>query len=430
VVVRVDDSATPDMEAEAAPEATPAPEASPEPAPEAVPAIWTPAASPSGKVEGFVQAKNGKRHGNKDGSDWYGRGMDLHHDGDYEAAIDAFQKSIEAGYNEDAATYNIACGYALLGKNDLAFEYLKKAMDEGFDVGGYLHDDDLDSLHSDPRWPQLKKEARENGDGQYAREAKAAANRYQRVVARNPKSGEAFFDVGLELLRSEQYDLSAQAYQAAIDRGYRPGTAYYNQACAYALADNKDAAFGSLRKALDNGFDSADHLAKDDDLDNLHGDPRWAQIKKDAKELSLPGYNQNWWNAGSRSDRAKWRDAAERAQKYVEKNPQSGRGWYNLGFASLAGDRPEDSIEAFQKALALNYRKSATMYNIACGYSRLDQKDAAFDWLNKAIEAGFDDTHTIRSDEDLDNLRGDPRYRKALQTARAAERGDNGEDSE
>jgi beta-lactamase regulating signal transducer with metallopeptidase domain/Tfp pilus assembly protein PilF len=410
---------SPAPEAEAAPEEEPAPEAQAEPA--TVPAIWTPAASPSGQVEGFVKAGN-KKHSKREGSEWYSEGMELHHDGEYEAAIEAFQKSIEAGYNEDAATYNIACGYALLGKNDLAFEYLKKAMDEGFDVGGYLHDDDLDGLHSDPRWPQLKKDARENGDGQFVREQRAASTRYQRIVARNPKSGEAFFDVGIELLRSEQYDLSAQAYQNAIDRGYRLGTAYYNQACAYALGGKTDAAFASLRKSLDNGFDSPDHLAKDDDLDSLHGDPRWAGIRKDAKDLSLPNYNQHWWNAGSRGERIKWREAAERAQKYVEKNPQSGRGWYNVGFASLAGDRPEASIEAFQKALALGYRKPATMYNIACAYSRLDQKDPAFDWLNKAIDAGFDSTHTIRSDEDLDNLRGDPRYRKALQTARAKER--------
>ena len=110
-------------------------------------------------------------------------------------------------------------------------------------------------------------------------------------------------DVGLELLRSEQYELAAQAYQNAIDRGYRPGTAYYNQACAYALAGNTDAAFASLRKALDNGFDSPAHLAKDDDLDSLHSDPRWAGIKKDARALSLPGYNQHWWNDGSRAER-------------------------------------------------------------------------------------------------------------------------------
>ncbi len=418
----------PAPDAEAAPEASEVPEAEPESG-QAVPAIWTPSPSqPAAAPEGFVQASKHKSWKKpKDGGDWYSRGMDLHHDEDYEGAIEAFQKAIADGYNEDAASYNIACGYSLLGKPDQAFEWLKKAMDEGFDVGAYLGDDDLDNLHSDPRWPQLKKEAREAEGSKSKNETRAAATRYQRIVAKNPKSGEAFFDVGLELLRSDQYDLGVQAYQAAIDRGYRVGTAYYNQACGYAMAGDKDRAFASLQKALDAGFDQPDTLAHDDDLDNLHGDPRFAEIKKQARELELPSYNRGWWHAGSRSERAKWREAAERFQRYAEKHPQTGRAWYNLGFAELAGDRPEAAIEPFQKALALGYRKPETMYNLACGYARMDQKDPAFEWLYKALDAGFDETGTLRSDDDLDNLRGDPRYRKAIGIARANERAQDDE---
>ncbi len=418
------------------PEGSPAPDESAEPAaapePETVPAIWNPSVSKSGPVEGFVKASKHKTSRTpRDGDDWYSRGMELHHEEDYEAAIAAFKNAIADGYNEAASSYNIACGYALLGNPDHAFEWLRKAMEEGFDVARYMgHDDDLDSLKTDPRWAQAKKEAREVEGTTSQREAQSVVKRYERIVARDPKNGEAYFDIGLELLRSDQYDLGVKAYQAAIDRGFRVGTAYYNQACGYAMAGNRDAAFAALRKALDNGFDQPGTLAKDDDLDNLHADPRWASLKKEARELELPGYNNNWWNAGSRSERAKWREAAERFQDYVGKNPQSGRGWYSLGFASLAGDRPEASIEAFQKALSLGYRKPVTMYNLACAYSRLDQKDPAFEWLFKAIDAGFDQSHTIRNDDDLDNLRGDPRYRKALQIARAAERDGYGSDED
>jgi hypothetical protein len=54
------------------------------------------------------------------------------------------------------------------------------------------------------------------------------------------------------------------------------------------------------------------------------------------------------------------------------------------------------------------------MYNLACAYSLLDRRDEAFSWLFKALDAGFDGSGTLRSDDDLDNLRGDPRYRQAL----------------
>jgi beta-lactamase regulating signal transducer with metallopeptidase domain/tetratricopeptide (TPR) repeat protein len=398
--------------------ATPEADAEPEGEPESVPAVRKDAAPKA--ALGFVQASN--RHP-KSGSDWYSRGMDLHRDEDYEAAIESFKKAIDAGYNEDAASYNIACGYALLGNSDAAFEWLKKAIDAGFDVSSYMNrDDDLDSLKSDPRWAQTKKEARAQEGSKSAREAKAAAARYQKLVERNPKSGEAFFHTGLELLRSDEYALAAQSYQQAIDRNYRTATAYYNQACAYALGGDKEHAFDSLQKSLDAGFDQPDTLAHDDDLESLHGDPRFSAMKKQARELELPGYSNGWWGHRA-SERAKWRDASKRFEAYVQKNPNSGRGWYALGFAQLAGDRPETAAESFHKALDLGYRRETTMYNLACAYARLDQKDAAFDWLFKAIEAGFDQSGTIRQDEDLDNLRGDPRYRKALSVARAKERG-------
>jgi hypothetical protein len=54
------------------------------------------------------------------------------------------------------------------------------------------------------------------------------------------------------------------------------------------------------------------------------------------------------------------------------------------------------------------------MYNLACAYSLLDRKDEAFNWLFKALDAGFDGNGNLRGDDDLDNLRGDPRFRQAL----------------
>ncbi|MGH9364381.1 MAG: TPR end-of-group domain-containing protein, partial [Thermoanaerobaculia bacterium] len=75
-------------------------------------------------------------------------------------------------------------------------------------------------------------------------------------------------------------------------------------------------------------------------------------------------------------------------------------------------------------ALDLNYRKPTTMYNLACSYARLEQKDKAFDWLFKALDAGFESWGMLKNDDDLDALRGDPRYRKALEIARSREKAD------
>ena len=412
----------PVVAAPGAPEADQDAVEAPEPAPgRSVKAIWSTRTSETidvarKTVTGFVKASNPRT---RDGSDWYSEGMRLHRKHKYEEAIAAFEKSIEDGHNEAAASYNIACGYALLGQNDKAFEWLKRSMDEGFDLAAYIgHDDDLDGLRDDPRWPEYKKLARAQKADEHKGEAKAAASRYERLVARNPKSGEPFFDIGRELLNADQYDLSAKAFQTSADRGYRVGTSLYNAACALSRGDRKDQALDMLRKSLDAGFDQPDMFDSDDDLDNVRKDPRFAALADDAAELSLPGYSSGPWSARSRSTRARWREAAKGFASYAEKHPTVGRAWFNLGFASLAADRPDDAAAAFHKAFDLGYRKPTTMYNLACSYARLDQKDAAFDWLFKAVDAGFDETWTLRTDDDLDNLRGDGRFRKAVEVAR------------
>ena len=378
---------------------------------------------------GFVRAsKHLTNAGRREGSEWYSKAMDLHNDGLYDDAIAAFKKAIEAGYREDASSYNIACGYALKGDRDKAFEWLKRAMDAGFDLENYLgRDDDLDGLKPDPRWKQLKSQVASQPSARREREAAAAAARWERLVAKNPKDGEPYYDAGKDLLDAGRYDLSAKAFAESAARGYRTGASLYNEACALSRGGQTRAALDMLQKALDAGFDQPDLFAKDDDLDNVRDDPRFAAIAKEAKDLSLPGYGTGAWSR-SFNQRNKWRDAAKRLEDYAHANPQKGRAWFNLGFASLAADRPEASIDAFQRALDLNYRKPTTMYNLACGYARLDRKDQAFEWLFKALDAGFESAGTLRGDEDLDNLRGDPRYRKALEIARAREKRASDED--
>jgi beta-lactamase regulating signal transducer with metallopeptidase domain/tetratricopeptide (TPR) repeat protein len=429
-LARVSASDSPSTTASASPSASEEATAPEEPLPESgmtLPAILKSIGTAKESGGGFVRASNeGRRSSRRDGSDWFSRGMSFHRSERYDEAIEAFQKAIETGYREDAASYNIACGYALMGNRDKAFEWLRKAEEAGFDLSSYVgHDDDLDGLRGDPRWKALKNATQQHPSARQEREAAAAVKRYERIAA-GPRSGEAYFEVGRQLLNAGRFDLSARAFQNAADQGYRVGTSLYNEACAVSRAGQTRAALDLLEKSLDAGFDQPDIFNKDDDLDNVRDDPRFAGIQREARDLSLPGYNN--WVLGSFRNRSHWREAAKKFEDYARAHPQKGRAWFNLGFASLAAERPEAAAEAFQKALALNYRKPTTMYNLACSYARLDKKDAAFDWLFKALDAGFDSTGTLRGDEDLDNLRGDPRFRKALSIARARDKSNDDED--
>lgn len=91
-----------------------------------------------------------------DGRAWALYSESLHFSKQYDRAITAAKKAIECGQNVTGQTYNIACGYALLGKSDEALAWLKRALEARFAEQETLEQDtDLDSLRKDPRFVRL-----------------------------------------------------------------------------------------------------------------------------------------------------------------------------------------------------------------------------------------------------------------------------------
>jgi tetratricopeptide (TPR) repeat protein len=301
--------------------------------------------------------------------EWYSRAMDLHRQGSYERAIEAFQKSIDAGQREGAASYNIACGYARLGDSDRAFEWLNKALDAGFDVGHMLDgDDDLESLRGDPRLAGLRRISRK------------LVARFDHMIENPPKSADPWYSIGKEMLREGDYDRSARAFRESAARSAKPGNSLYNTACALSRKGDSVGALAFLAKAIESGFDDTGLIARDDDLDAIRGEPRFRELQ-------------------------------ERAE--------GGRAQYSLGLARLRAEDFDAAAQAFSRATELDYRRAASLYNLACVESRRGDREKAFDYLDRAIDAGFDAARQLRSDDDLDNLRGDPRYPLAIRKADA-----------
>lgn len=364
---------------------------------------------------GYVQAGRKER---KHGASAYGRGMELHNDGQYDEAIAAFQQSIEDGEKVEAATYNIACGYALKGDEDRAFEWLEKAMDSGFELAKYLdHDDDLDDLRSDPRYATLRKAARAKKIDESRHEAVKYVERYERLKAANPRKGAGFYDVAMELHEVGRHDLAAQAWEASAARGHKAATSLYNVACALSMKGERARALEFLHRSLLEGFDDPGQIRKDADLDSVRGEPRYRELLKMAEDLELHRFDGDfgWGRKALRSTRHRaWREAEPHFEEYTRLHPEIGRAWFNLGYARIEGDRAAEAAPAFRRALDLGYRKPTTLYNLACAYSLMDRRDEAFTYLFQALDAGFDGNGNLRGDDDLDNLRGDPRFRQAL----------------
>lgn len=60
----------------------------------------------------------------------------------------------------------------------------------------------------------------------------------------------------------------------------------------------------------------------------------------------------------------------------------------------------------------LKPRDPVVLYNLACSYSLLKEKDKALRSIKQAINCGYDDFDHLENDTDLDNLRDDSRFRK------------------
>ena len=124
--------------------------------------------------------------------------------------------------------------------------------------------------------------------------------------------------------------------------------------------------------------------------------------------------------AASNSDegqysKQRWAPAIKVYQSFLRDHPESGRAWFNLGYALHYSSEHTRAIEAFERAIQLDYKPPTSMYNIACANSMMVRKDAAFEWLEKAAHAGFELENYIQGDQDLDNLRTDPRFARFME---------------
>jgi len=91
---------------------------------------------------------------------------------------------------------------------------------------------------------------------------------------------------------------------------------------------------------------------------------------------------------------------------------------------SFLGDRNyRKAEEHYLKALEIQPAEYIAMYNLACIFSLQKKIDRAIEWLQKAVDAGYNDFGWMEKDTDLDNLRDDPRYKEMIRLGPKAKDG-------
>src|ERR1041385_2101208 len=90
-----------------------------------------------------------------------------------------------------------------------------------------------------------------------------------------------------------------------------------------------------------------------------------------------------------------------------------GERWYTIGSRLLSMRDFDRATVALNKAIEiLGYRGSNAMYNLACNYALAGNIELGLQWLEKAVNAGFDSPDKLIEDSDIASLRTDPRFKR------------------
>lgn len=111
----------------------------------------------------------------------------------------------------------------------------------------------------------------------------------------------------------------------------------------------------------------------------------------------------------------KWAEAATAYEVIAAAEPSNARAWYQLGLSRFSLKQFDSAISAFEKNISLTKNPSA-MYNVACAYARLNQKDKAIEWLEKAVGNNLSPFTNIAADQDLAGLSAEPRFKDLVVT--------------
>ncbi len=118
------------------------------------------------------------------------------------------------------------------------------------------------------------------------------------------------------------------------------------------------------------------------------------------------------------SQAKRYKESIEEFKKALKDAPDDFRTHYEIGMAYLLTKQFALSVSHLRKCLKQQPENHLVHYNLACSYSLMNDTDGAIRHLALSVENGYSDIAHMEKDEDLDNIRSDPRYKKLVQELR------------
>jgi adenylate cyclase len=254
----------------------------------------------------------------------------------------------------------------------------------------------------------------------------AAIDLFQKAVELDPRYAAAHAGLGIVYVsvyqdfeknpiwldKATEASLKALMYDASSSEAYSVlGLVYYNK-------ESNDEALTAIQKAIE--------------LDPNDFFPYWIKgrvfrvLERDEESVSLfnkvlelnPNFHTAYTDLSMSykklGDKEKLDELIERAilfyPAYILQHPEDARAIIFYSFMLQLAGRLEEAKSKMSRAVELSPNDSTMLYNAACFYSELGDKDLAMDHLHKAIANGFESYEFIRRDPDFDNIRNEPGF--------------------
>jgi tetratricopeptide (TPR) repeat protein len=242
-----------------------------------------------------------------------------------------------------------------------------------------------------------------------------AIKHYSEALRIKPNYEKVHNNLGIALAAQGKYDEAITHYSEAIRLNPHFAGAHLNLGNAFLAQGELDNAIRNYSEALriePDFSDAKDNLGK---VLAVKGkfDRAFTEIQK--KLQSTPGDPALHCMLG---DLYKQIGALDKAigqyQKALLFQPTSINAMNSLAMGyTLKGQYPK-AITIFKKIIELRPDRFDVYYNIACLFSRQERIEESVDWLKKAVQKGYMNWDVIKTDKDLDNIRGTSYYQELI----------------
>lgn len=106
-------------------------------------------------------------------------------------------------------------------------------------------------------------------------------------------------------------------------------------------------------------------------------------------------------------------EAEEIVSSIINSRPDPGSIYLNLASSLVSMSRFREAADYYEKAIQIRPREP-DYYNLACCYALLNEKEKAFENLDKALRNGYGSKQLLQNDSDLNSIRTDPRFTEFL----------------